>query len=153
MAIWIDADACPKVIRDIVCRAAERTGIQTTFIANQPLSLPPFPNLRSLQVQQGFDVADDEIARRTEAGDLIVTQDIPLANEVIEKGAVALSPRGELFTASTIKARLNMRDFMDTMRASGVQIGGPPALSHADRKLFADQLDRYLARVRKDDAR
>ena len=153
MAIWIDADACPKVIRDIVCRAAERTGIQTTFIANQPLSLPPFPNLRSLQVRQGFDVADDEIARRTRAGDLIVTQDIPLANEVIEKGAVALSPRGELFTASTIKARLNMRDFMDTMRASGVQTGGPPALSHADRKLFADQLDRYLARVRKDDTR
>ena len=153
MAIWIDADACPKVIRDIVCRAAERTGIQTTFIANQPLSLPPFPNLRSLQVQQGFDVADDEIARRTQAGDLIVTQDIPLANEVIEKGAVALSPRGELFTASTIKARLNMRDFMDTMRASGVQTGGPPALSHADRKLFADQLDRYFARVRKDDTR
>ncbi len=153
MAIWIDADACPKVIRDIVCRAAERTGIQTTFIANQPLSLPPFPNLRSLQVRQGFDVADDEIARRTHAGDLIVTQDIPLANEVIEKGAVALSPRGELFTASTIKARLNMRDFMDTMRASGVQTGGPPALSHADRKLFADQLDRYLARVRKDNAR
>lgn len=153
MAIWIDADACPKVIRDIVCRAAERTGIQTTFIANQPLSLPPFPNLRSLQVRQGFDVADDEIARRTQAGDLIVTQDIPLANEVIEKGAVALSPRGELFTASTIKARLNMRDFMDTMRASGVQTGGPPALSHADRKLFADQLDRYLARVRKDDTR
>lgn len=153
MAIWIDADACPKVIRDIVCRAAERTGIQTTFIANQPLSLPPFPNLRSLQVRQGFDVADDEIARRTQAGDLIVTQDIPLANEVIEKGAVALSPRGELFTASTIKARLNMRDFMDTMRASGVQTGGPPALSHADRKLFADQLDRYLARVRKDNTR
>jgi uncharacterized protein YaiI (UPF0178 family) len=153
LAIWIDADACPKVIRDIVCRAAERTGIQTTFIANQPLSLPPFPNLRSLQVRQGFDVADDEIARRTQAGDLIVTQDIPLANEVIEKGAVALSPRGELFTASTIKARLNMRDFMDTMRASGVQTGGPPALSHADRKLFADQLDRYLARVRKDDTR
>ena len=153
MAIWIDADACPKVIRDIVCRAAERTGIQTTFIANQPLSLPPFPNLRSLQVRQGFDVADDEIARRTEAGDLIVTQDIPLANEVIERGAVALSPRGELFTASTIKARLNMRDFMDTMRASGVQTGGPPAFSHADRKLFADQLDRYLARVRKDNAR
>ena len=153
MAIWIDADACPKVIRDIVCRAAERTGIQTTFIANQPLSLPHFPNLRSLQVRQGFDVADDEIARRTQAGDLIVTQDIPLANEVIEKGAVALSPRGELFTPSTIKARLNMRDFMDTMRASGVQTGGPPALSHADRKLFADQLDRYLARVRKDDTR
>jgi len=153
LAIWIDADACPKVIRDIVCRAAERTGIQTTFIANQPLSLPPFPNLRSLQVRQGFDVADDEIARRTEAGDLIVTQDIPLANEVIERGAVALSPRGELFTASTIKARLNMRDFMDTMRASGVQTGGPPAFSHADRKLFADQLDRYLARVRKDNAR
>lgn len=149
MAIWIDADACPKVIRDIICRAAERTGIQTTFVANQPIPLPPFPNLRSLQVQQGFDVADDEIARRTQAGDLIVTQDIPLANEVIEKGAVALSPRGELFTASNIKARLNMRDFMDTMRASGVQTGGPPALSQSDRKNFADQLDRYLAKQNK----
>lgn len=146
MAIWIDADACPKVIRDIICRAAERTGIQTTFIANQPIPLPPFPNLKSVQVLQGFDVADDEIARRTQAGDLIVTQDIPLANEVIEKGAVALSPRGELFTASNIKARLNMRDFMDTMRASGVQTGGPPALSQSDRKNFADQLDRYLAK-------
>lgn len=149
MAIWIDADACPKVIRDIICRAAERTGIQTTFIANQPIPLPPFPNLKSVQVRQGFDVADDEIARRTGAGDLIVTQDIPLANEVIEKGAVALSPRGELFTANNIKARLNMRDFMDTMRASGVQTGGPPALSQSDRKNFADQLDRYLAKLNK----
>ncbi len=147
MAIWIDADACPKVIRDIVCRAAERTGIQTTFIANKPLSLPPLPNLRSLQVSQGFDVADDEIARRTEAGDLIVTQDMPLANEVIEKGAVVLSPRGELFTASTIKARLNMRDFMDTMRSSAIITSGPPALSQSDRKHFADHLDRYLARA------
>ncbi|MDA0689143.1 MAG: YaiI/YqxD family protein [Proteobacteria bacterium] len=146
MAIWIDADACPKVIRDIICRAAERTGIQTTFIANQAIPLPPFPNLKSVQVRQGFDVADDEIARRTQAGDLIVTQDIPLANEVIEKGAVALSPRGELFTASNIKARLNMRDFMDTMRASGVQTGGPPALSQSDRKNFAHHLDRYLAK-------
>ncbi len=149
MSIWVDADACPKVIRDIICRAAERTGLQTTFIANQHIPLPPFPNLRSLRVQQGFDVADDEIARRTQAGDLIVTQDIPLANDVIEKGAVALSPRGELFTANNIKARLNMRDFMDTMRASGVQTGGPPALSQSDRKNFADQLDRYLAKLNK----
>lgn len=147
MSIWVDADACPKVIRDILCRAAERTGIATTFIANQPVPLPPFPNLRSVQVGAGFDVADDEIVRRVEAGDLVITQDIPLAAEVIEKGATALSPRGELFNSSNIKARLNMRDFMDTMRASGVHTGGPPALSQADRKTFADQLDRYLARL------
>lgn len=146
MSIWVDADACPRVIRDILCRAAERTGLATIFIANQPIQLPPIPNLRSLQVQAGFDVADDEIVRRVEAGDLVITQDIPLAAEVIEKGATALSPRGEAFNSSNIKARLNMRDFMDTMRASGVHTGGPPALSPADRKAFADQLDRYLAK-------
>ncbi len=146
MSIWIDADACPRVIRDILCRAAERTGIETTFIANQPLNLPPIPCIRAMQVGSGFDVADDEIVRRVGKGDLVVTQDIPLAAEVIEKGALALSPRGELFTTSNIKARLNMRDFMDTMRASGIHTGGPTAMSQADRKRFADQLDSYLAR-------
>jgi uncharacterized protein YaiI (UPF0178 family) len=148
LSIWVDADACPKVIRDILCRAAERTGIAITFIANQPIKLPPFPNLRAVQVQSGFDVADDEIARRVESGDLVITQDIPLAAEVIDKGALALSPRGELMTGSNIKARLNMRDFMDTMRASGVHTGGPPALSQTDRKAFADQLDRYMTKAK-----
>jgi uncharacterized protein YaiI (UPF0178 family) len=146
MAIWVDADACPVVIRDILFRAGERTGLPITFIANQPIRTPPFPNVTSIQVQQGFDVADNEIARRVQSGDLVVTQDIPLAAEVIEKGALALSPRGDLHTASNIKARLQMRDFMETMRASGVQTGGPPALNNNDRKAFADQLDRYLAK-------
>lgn len=146
MSIWIDADACPRVVRDILCRAAERTGIETTFVANQAINLPTIPNLRALQVQAGFDVADDEIVRRVSEGDLVVTQDIPLAAEVVEKGAIVISPRGELFTTSNIKARLNMRDFMDTMRASGVHTGGPSALSQADRKKFADQLDSYLAK-------
>ncbi len=145
ISLWIDADACPRPVRDIICRAAERTGAQTTFIANQAINLPPLPNLKTVQVQQGFDVADNEIVRRVKSGDIVITQDIPLASEVIDKGAVALSPRGELYTSSNIKARLNMRDFMETMRASGVQTGGPAAFSQTDRKRFADQLDRYLA--------
>ena len=146
MAIWVDADACPTVIREILFRAGERTGIDITFIANQAVKTPPFPNIRSMQVMQGFDVADKEIVSRVRHGDLVITQDIPLAAEVIEMGALALSPRGDLHTANNIKARLNMRDFIETMRASGVQTGGPPALNHNDRKMFADQLDRYLAK-------
>jgi len=145
MNIWVDADACPKVIRDILFRAAERTGVPLTLVANQPLRTPPSLHIRSLQVAAGFDVADNEIVRRVTAGDLVITADIPLAAEVIEKGALALNPRGELYTAQNIRARLNMRDFMETMRSSGVVTDGPPVLNQADRKAFADQLDRWLA--------
>jgi uncharacterized protein YaiI (UPF0178 family) len=149
MKIWVDADACPAVIRDILFRAAQRTGIDLTLVANQPVQVPRSPNIRTLQVAAGFDVADNEIVKRVGPGDLVITSDIPLAADVIAKGGIALSPRGELHSTDNIKARLNMRDFMDTMRASGVQTGGPPALSQADRKSFADNLDRILARSAK----
>ena len=145
MPVWVDADACPKVIRDILVKAAQRTAVVTTFVANQRVPLPPGPYLKSIQVSSGFDVADDEIVLRVVSGDLVVTQDIPLAAEVIEKGAVVVTPRGELLDRSNVRGRLNIRDFMDTMRASGVQTGGPPPLSQTDRQAFANILDRYLA--------
>ena len=144
MKIWVDADACPVVIKEILFKAAKRTGIALTLVANQAIQIPSSPLIKMLQVSRGFDVADDEIVRRINAGDLVITSDIPLAAEVIEKGAYALSPRGELFTQETIKARLTMRDFLDTLRASGIQTGGPPTLSQADRKAFADHLDKLL---------
>jgi uncharacterized protein YaiI (UPF0178 family) len=144
MKIWVDADACPAVIRDILFRAAERTGVQLTLVANQPVRIPPSRCIRFIQVAPGFDVADNEIVKRLDAGDLVITGDIPLAAEVIEKGAHALNPRGELYSADNIRARLNMRDFMDTLRASGIDTGGPPTLSQSDRKSFADHLDKFL---------
>ena len=144
MKIWVDADACPVVIKEILFKAAQRTKVSMTLVANQPIRTPPSKLIRSIQVSQGFDVADDEIVKRMDAGDLVITGDIPLAAEVIEKGGIALSPRGELHTTENIRARLNMRDFMDTMRASGVDTGGPPALSQSDRQAFANQLDRLL---------
>ena len=146
MPIWVDADACPKVIREILFRAAERTGEPLTLVANQPLRTPPVAHIRALQVESGFDVADNEIVRRVREGDLVITADIPLAAEVIDKGALALNPRGELYTRQNVRARLNMRDFMETMRSSGVVHDGPPPLSQAERKAFADQLDRWLAK-------
>jgi len=147
MKIWVDADACPVVAREILFRAAERTGVQLTLVANQPMSTPSSANINSLQVPKGFDVADDEIVRRVEAGDLIITSDIPLAAEVIEKGGHALSPRGELHTKENIGAKLNMRDFMDTMRSSGVEMGGgPAAYGQRDKQEFANNLDRFLTR-------
>jgi len=146
MKIWVDADACPAVIKDILFRAAERTGVRVTLVANQALSTPPSRHIRTIQVGQGFDVADNEIVQRLGAGDLVITSDIPLAAEVIEKGGLALSPRGELYSQENIRARLNMRDFLDTLRASGIDTGGPPALSQGDRKLFANHLDRLLTR-------
>jgi uncharacterized protein len=146
MKIWVDADACPLVIKEILFRAAQRTGVQLTLVANQPMRTPPSPNITSLQVAAGFDVADNEIVRRVEAGDLVVTQDIPLAAEVIEKGGHALNPRGEMYSADNIRARLTMRDFMDTLRGSGIHTGGPPALNHGDRQAFANELDRFLTR-------
>lgn len=146
MKIWVDADACPIVIKEILFRAAERVGVPMTLVANQPMKTPPSRWIDSLQVGQGFDVADNEIVRRLKPGDLVITADIPLAAEVIEKGGHALNPRGELYTVQNIKARLNMRDFMENLRASGVQTGGPAALNHNDRKAFADSLDRFLAK-------
>lgn len=144
MKIWVDADACPVVIKEILFKAAQRTQVKMTLVANQPVRTPPSRLIQSLQVSQGFDVADDEIVKRMDAGDLVITGDIPLAADVIEKGGIALSPRGELHTTENIRARLNMRDFMDTMRASGVNTGGPPALSQSDRQAFANQLDKLL---------
>ncbi|MDQ2068664.1 YaiI/YqxD family protein [Natronospira bacteriovora] len=147
--IWVDADACPVVVREILFKAADRRGVPLTLVANQPIRVPPSRWIRQMQVGSGFDVADDEIARRAEPGDLVITSDIPLAAEVIEKGAHALSPRGEWYSKDNIRQRLNMRDFMDSMRASGIHTGGPPALSQADRQAFANHLDRYLTRAEK----
>ena len=147
MNIWVDADACPAVVKEILYRAAERARVPLTLVANQPLRTPPSPFIRTLQVPRGFDVADNEIARRVQAGDLVVTADIPLAAQVIERGGHALDPRGEMYSADTIRERLTMRDFMDELRASGVQTGGPPPLAHGDRQRFANQLDRLLTRA------
>ncbi len=145
MKIWVDADACPVVIKDILFRAAERTATQLTMVANQFIRTPPSKLINAIQVPAGFDVADDEIVKRLHKGDLVITSDIPLAAEAIEKGALALSPRGEMFSDGNIKARLNMRDFLDTMRTSGIQTGGPPPLNQTDRKNFANNLDKLLA--------
>jgi len=123
--------------------------MMVTLVANQIIRTPPSKFIRTLRVEAGFDVADNEIVKRTEPGDLVITADIPLAAEVIEKGGVALNPRGERYTTETIKERLNMRDFMDTMRASGVQTGGPPALNQRDRQQFANELDKWLQQAKK----
>ncbi|MCB1724351.1 MAG: YaiI/YqxD family protein [Gammaproteobacteria bacterium] len=145
MAIWVDADACPRAVRDILYRAAERCALPLTLVANQAIEVPRSRHVRMLQVARGFDVADNEITRRVQGGDLVVTADIPLAADAIARGAHVISPRGETFTENNIGERLNMRDFMDTMRASGLAGGGPPPLSAADRQAFANALDRYLA--------
>ena len=144
MKIWVDADACPAVIKDILFRAAQRTQIEMTLVANHALRIPPAKNIHFLQVSSGFDIADDEIVKRLKEDDLVITADIPLAAEVIEKGGKALNPRGELYTIHNIKSRLNMRDFMDTMRASGIQTGGQAALNQTDRQNFANALDTLL---------
>ena len=146
MQIWVDADACPAVIKEILFRAAQRTGTQTTLVANQYVKVPKSPWIKSMRVEHGFDVADNEIVQRVEPDDLVITSDIPLAAEVIEKGAPALSFRGELFTLENIRSRLNMRDFMDTLRASGVDTGGQAAMSQTERQTFANHLDRILTR-------
>ena len=144
--IWVDADACPVVIREVLFRAATRTGVALTLVANQAIRVPRAQHITMLQVPPGFDVADEAIVERMQAGDLVITADIPLAADVLEKGGHALSPRGELYSADTIRARLSMRDFMETLRASGVETGGPAALSQADRQCFANQLDSWLTR-------
>ena len=144
MNIWVDADACPVAIKEILFRAAEREKILVTLVANQSIKVPPSRFIKTVQVQAGFDVADNEIVRRMVSGDLVITSDIPLADEVITKGGHALSPRGERFTPENIKAKLNMRDFMDTLRGSGIQTGGPPPLGQGERQQFANHLDRLL---------
>lgn len=146
MNIWVDADACPVVIKEILFRAAERTKIIVTLVANQSINIPASHYIKFLQVRQGFDVADNEIVKRMSPGDLVITSDIPLAADVIEKDGTALSPRGELYTENNIRARLNMRDFMETLRSSGVDTGGPPALNQSDRKAFASHLDKILTK-------
>ena len=144
MKIWVDADACPVVIKDILYRAAERTEIEVTLVANQSVQIPKSRYINFIQVAQGFDVADNEIVKRMNADDLVITSDIPLAADVIEKGGLALSPRGEMYTANNIKSRLTMRDFMESLRSSGVDTGGPAAMNQSDRKAFANHLDKLL---------
>lgn len=144
--IWVDGDACPGVIKEILFRAAERAKVQVTLVANQWLRVPPSRYIRSLQVQGGFDVADSEIVDRVQPADLVVTQDIPLAARVLAKGAVALNPRGERYTADNIAQRLSMRNFMEELRGAGIQTGGPPTFHARDRQAFANELDRWLAR-------
>ncbi|MBI2309248.1 MAG: YaiI/YqxD family protein [Rhodocyclales bacterium] len=146
MHIWVDADACPVVIKEILFRAAERTKLPLTLVANQWLKTPPLPNIRSVQVPKGFDVADKHIADQVEAGDLVITADIPLAAAVVDKGATAINPRGERYTPENIRQALDLRNFMESLRNSGVETGGPPAFSQADRQAFANSLDRLLAK-------
>ena len=149
MKIWVDADACPVVIKEILFRAAERTKILVTLVANQAISHPESNYIRSMQVSRGFDVADNEIVRLSEAGDLVITSDIPLAADVLKKGCYALTPRGERHTQNDIAARLTMRDFMDTLRGSGEHSGGPPPLSSSDRRAFANELDGMISRYKR----
>ena len=144
MKIWVDADACPVAIKEILFRAAQRTQTETVLVANRSLRIPRTPFVKMLQVSSGFDVADNEIINRIQNGDLLISSDLPLAAAAIEKGARALSPRGELFSPETINAKLGMRDFMDTLRASGINTGGPPAMSQREKKDFADHLDSIL---------
>jgi len=146
MKIWVDADACPVVIKEILFKAAERTGVEVTLVANRPVRIPSLRCINFVQVASGLDVADNEIVKRLEAGDLVITADIPLAANVIDKGGLALNPRGELYAADSIKSRLSVRDFMDTLRASGIDTGGPPVLNKNDRQNFANQLDKILTK-------
>lgn len=152
MKIWVDADACPNVIKDILFRAAERTQTEVTLVANAFVKTPPSKFISSIQVMSGFDVADNEIIKRMSQKDLVITSDIPLADEVIEKGGLALSPRGEKYTKENIKSRLTMRDFMETLRGSGIQTGGPASLNQNDRKMFSGHLDSWLAGKQKENA-
>ena len=144
MRIWVDADACPNPVKEILFRAAERAQVQVTLVANQPLSVPRSQYIHTLQVPGGFDVADDRIVELIAPGDLVVTADIPLAAAVLERGGHALNPRGERYDRDTIRQKLTLRDFMDQLRGSGIHSGGPPALGARDRKAFADELDRFL---------
>ena len=147
MHIWVDADACPKPVKEILFRAATKREVMVTLVANQPLYTPPSKYIQTVQVSAGFDVADNEIVKRVEHGDLVVTADIPLASEVIEKQGIALNPRGELYTPENIRERLNMRDFMSELRDTGIQTGGHASYGNREKQAFANQLDRLLANV------
>jgi uncharacterized protein YaiI (UPF0178 family) len=146
MKIWVDADACPGGVKEILFRVSERTQLNLILVANHPMRTPPSKLIKFIQVPQGFDVADNEIVKRLSPGDLVITADIPLAAEVIDQGGQALNPRGELYTSENIKARLNMRDFMDSLRSSGINTGGPPPLGPKDQQTFANQLDRIVTK-------
>lgn len=147
MKIWVDADACPKVVKEILFRVAERARIHVILVANQSLTIPKSPFIKSIRVSSGFDVADNYIVQEIQKDDLIITADIPLAAEVIEKGGHALNPRGELYSTETIKQKLVMRDLMDELRGTGeIMGGGPPPLNQRDRREFANQLDRFVAK-------
>jgi len=148
LQIWVDADACPAVIKEILFRTAERRHVPLTLVANQPLRTPPSRHIRTIQVPGGFDVADDKIVQEIDAGDLVITADIPLAAAVIAKGGHVLNPRGEFYSEENIRERLTMRNFMDELRGSGVNTGGPSAFSQSDRQNFANQLDRFLTKNR-----
>ncbi|MBT5228815.1 MAG: YaiI/YqxD family protein [Methylococcales bacterium] len=146
MKIWVDADACPVAVKDILFRVANRVKVDLTLVANQPMKTPPSKNIKAIQVSQGFDEADNRIVELAEQGDLVITGDIPLASDVIDKGAHALNPRGEWYTTENIKERLNMRDFMEVMRSSGVDTrGGPPPFGQKEKQAFANALDRFIA--------
>ena len=145
MKIWVDADACPVAIKNILYKAAQRTRLELTLVANQPMQIPRLKWVRLLQVSPGFDVADNEIVKRMEAGDLVITGDIPLADQVLKKGGHALSPRGELYSSDDIKGRLHMREFKENLRAGGIDTGGPPPLSQKDRNAFAGHLDKLIS--------
>ncbi len=145
MQIWVDADACPKPVKEILYRACHKRQVLMTLVANQFLSAPASPYIKSIQVNGGFDVADNYIVQQLDAGDLVITADIPLAAEAIAKGATVINPRGERYTKDSIGARLNMRDFMETMRSSGVVHDGPPPYGDRDKQAFANALDRFLA--------
>lgn len=144
--IWVDADACPNPIKEILFRAAKRVAILTTFVANQEVQISASPYIQAVQVRSGLDVADQYIVEKLNPGDLVITADIPLAAEAIAKGAVALNPRGEFYSENNIRERLSLRNFMDELRSGGVDTGGPPAFSQRDRQNFANQLDRFLQR-------
>ena len=144
MAIWVDADACPNVIKEILFRAAERVQMPMTLVANQNLRVPPSRFIRTLRVPAGFDVADNEIVRQCSAGDLVITADIPLAAAVLERGGHALDPRGEIYSSESIGARLSIRNFLEDLRSTGVETGGPATFLHSDRQAFANRLDAWL---------
>ncbi|MFT6305613.1 MAG: hypothetical protein ACJA0Z_000775 [Halioglobus sp.] len=145
--IWVDADACPRTVKDILFRASKRLELQVTLVANQPVPVPKSKFVNAIQVGSGFDVADNYIVQHSNTGDLIITADIPLAAELVEKGGIVINPRGELYTPDNIRERLNLRDFMDTLRGSGVDTGGPAPLNQTDRRNFANQLDGILIKI------
>lgn len=147
--VWVDADALPRILRDVIIRASDRYQIEITFVANQNVGITPSIRINSIQVLSGADSADQEIVNRMKAHDIVITQDIPLAAQVIEKGGIAIHPRGEIYTSANVKARLHLRDFMDTLRGAGVQTGGPPPISERDKREFSSSLDQMIQKQKR----